>query len=162
MAAIMPLPGRPLRPRASQGVHLLDAVHHIGKIDWIMMKHLLFAAPLLALAACNSQPQQPEVVDSNPDPLANEIANAAPVELPPSIRVEKTFRCADGSLVGVVFFNGDKQVNVRVPSTATTPVVLKAPEQGKPYTAEGGWTLTGDDSNVTLTQPEKKAVTCHV
>jgi len=127
-----------------------------------MKMHLLFAAPLFALAACNSQPQQPEVVDSNPDPLANEIANAAPVELPPSIRAEKTFRCADGSLVAVTFFNGDKQANVRVPSTATTPTVLKAPEKGEPYTAEGGWTLTGDDSKITLIQPEKKALSCHV
>ncbi len=138
-------------------------MQHIGKIDGVMKMHPLFtAAPLLVLAACNSQPQQPEVVDSNPDPLANQIANAAPVELPPSIRVEKTFRCADGSLVGVVFFNGDKQVNVRVPSTATTPTVLKAPAKGEPFTAEGGWTLTGDDTKITLTQPEKKALSCHV
>jgi hypothetical protein len=127
-----------------------------------MKMHLLFVAPLVALAACNSQPQQPEVVDSNPDPLANQIANAAPVELPPSIRAEKTFRCADGSLVGVVFFNGDKQVNVRVPSTSTTPTILKAPAKGDAYTAEGGWTLTGDDSKIMLTQPEKKAISCHV
>ncbi len=128
-----------------------------------MKIHISFiAAPLLALAACNSQPQQAEVIDSNPDPLANQIANAAPVELPPAIRTEKTFRCADGALVGVVFFDGDKQVNVRVPNTATTPTVLRAPEKGEPYTAEGGWTLTGDDAKITLTQPGKKALSCHV
>jgi hypothetical protein len=126
------------------------------------MHPLLVAAPLLALAACNSQPQKAEVIDTNPDPLANQIANAAPVEMPPSIRADKTFRCADGSLVGVVFFNGDKQANVRVPNTATTPTVLKAPAQGDPYTAEGGWKLTGDDAKITLTQPGKKALACHV
>ena len=50
------------------------------------MKSLLpvfVAAPLLALAACNSKPSQPEVVDTNPDPMANILANRAPVELPP-------------------------------------------------------------------------------
>ena len=45
------------------------------------MKSLLpvfVAAPLLALAACNSKPSQPEVVDTNPDPMANILANRAP------------------------------------------------------------------------------------
>jgi len=44
---------------------------------------LTAVAALLALAACNSKPAAPEVVDSNPDPMANQLANAAPVELPP-------------------------------------------------------------------------------
>ena len=82
-----------------------------------MKNPILLAAPLLVLAACNSQPKQPEVLDSNPDPMANRLANAAPVELPPSIRADKTFRCADGSLVGVVFFNGDKQATCASPAT---------------------------------------------
>ena len=121
----------------------------------------LLAAPLMALAACNSQPSKPEVIDANPDPMANQIANAAPVELPPAIRADKTFRCSDSSLVGVTFFQGDKQVLVRAPSTATA-VRLTAPEAGKPYTAEGGWTLSGDEKNVTVTAPGKKALSRHV
>lgn len=121
----------------------------------------LLAAPLMALAACNSQPTKPEVIDANPDPMANQIANAAPVELPPAIRADKTFRCSDGSLVGVTFFQGDKQVLVRAPSTATA-TRLTAPEAGKPYTAEGGWTLSGDEKTVTLTTPGKKGLSCHV
>ena len=51
------------------------------------------AAALLALAACNNKPAQPEVVDTNPDPMATQLANRAPVELPPAIKAEKTFRC---------------------------------------------------------------------
>ena len=121
----------------------------------------LLAAPLMALAACNSQPSKPEVIDANPDPMANQIANAAPVELPPAIRADKTFRCSDSSLVGVTFFQGDKQVLVRAPSTATA-VRLIAPEAGKPYTAEGGWTLSGDEKTITLTAPGKKGLSCHV
>jgi uncharacterized lipoprotein len=123
------------------------------------MKTLILLAPLLVLAACNSQ-SEPEVITSNPDPMATVLANAAPVELPPAIRADKTFRCSDSSVVGVVFFQGDKQVNVRAPNDAA-PVLLKAPAAGEPYTAEGGWTLTGNDTEVTVTAPGKAALTCH-
>ncbi|MFS0771880.1 hypothetical protein [Sphingomonas sp. 1P08PE] len=116
--------------------------------------------PLLALAACNSQPSQPEVIETNPDPMKNQLANAAPVELPPAIRADKTLRCADGSLVGVTFFQGDKLASVRVPSTAT-PVRVTAPEAGKPFVGENGTTLTGDEKNVTVTVAGKPALSCH-
>ncbi|MDP1025617.1 hypothetical protein Q5H91_00180 [Sphingomonas sp. KR1UV-12] len=116
--------------------------------------------PLLALAACNSQPSQPEVIETNPDPMKNQLANAAPVELPPAIRADKTLRCANGSLVGVTFFQGDKLASVRVPSTAT-PVRLTAPEAGKPYVGENGTTMTGDEKSVTVTVAGKPALTCH-
>ncbi len=43
----------------------------------------------LALAAC-----EPETIDGNerPDPMADQLANAAPVELPPAIASSKTYR----------------------------------------------------------------------
>ena len=122
---------------------------------------LIVAAPLLALAACNSKPSQPEVVDTNPDPMANVLANRAPVELPPAIKAEKTFRCKDQSLAYVTFFQGDKQANVRL-KEGETPVALKAPAAGEPLTAEGGWRLTGDEKTITLTTPKKAAQSCHV
>lgn len=113
-----------------------------------------------ALAACNSQPSQPEVIDANPDPMASQLANAAPVELPPAITADKTLRCKDGSLAYVTFFQGDKQVVVRT-EKAGPATTLKADEAGKPLTAEGGWSLTGGPSEVSLTQPGKPAQTCH-
>lgn len=119
------------------------------------------AASLLALAACNSQPAQPEVVDANPDPMATTLANRAPVELPPAIKADKTFRCKDNSLAFVTFFEGDKLANVRL-KEGETPVRLTASEAGQPLTAEGGWKLTGDEKNITLTTPDKPAQTCHV
>ena len=122
---------------------------------------LIVAAPLLALAACNSQPSQPEVVDTNPDPMANSLANRAPVELPAAIKSDKTFRCKDQSLAFVTFFQGDKQVNVRL-KQGDTPVKLTAPAAGEPLTAEGGWKMTGDEKNITLTTPKKAAQTCHI
>jgi hypothetical protein len=123
------------------------------------MKNILLpAAALFALSACGQS--QPEVVDSNPDPMAAELANRPAVELPPAIRADRSFRCSgDNSLVQVTFFQGDKQVIVRDGETAS-PVTLRAPEAGKPFTAEGGWTLTGDEKSVTVVAPGKSSRTC--
>lgn len=120
---------------------------------------LAAVASLFALAACNSQ-STPEVVDSNPDPMAANLAKAAPVELPPAIKADKTMRCKDGSLVYVTFFQGDKQAVVRT-EKAGTPTVLKAAEAGQPLTADGGWSMTGSTSEVSLTVPGKGKLTCH-
>ncbi|RDE06970.1 hypothetical protein [Sphingomonas aracearum] len=115
-------------------------------------------ASLLALAACNKP--APEVVDTTaPDPNRAALANAAPVELPPAVRADVTLRCKDNSLVYVTFFQGDKQVNVRT-EKGGQPTQLKAPEAGQPYTAEG-YSLTGDEKNVTLKQPGKGSLVCH-
>jgi hypothetical protein len=123
------------------------------------MKHifLLPAAALLALFACGEP--EPEIINTNPDPMAAELANRPPVELPPAIRSDKSYRCKDNSLVYVTFFQGNKQVNVRTEQdgTATT---LRAPEAGQPYTAEGGWSLNGDDGGFTLEAPGKPSRTC--
>jgi hypothetical protein len=57
--------------------------------------HLSIASALLALSACNSD--KPEVIDRGPqDPLGDQLNNAAPVALPPSVKVSKTYRCGDG------------------------------------------------------------------
>ena len=116
------------------------------------------AASLLALAACHSK--APQVVDSNPDPMATELANKAPVELPPTIKAEKTLRCKDNSLVYVTFFEGDKQALVKTDKTGTG-TLLKGPAAGEPLTAEGGWSLTGTPDQISLTAPGKGATSCH-
>jgi hypothetical protein len=119
---------------------------------------LLAVAPLIALAAC--QQKAPEVIDTNPDPMANELANAAPVELPPSIVADQTLRCKDNSLVYVTFFQGNKQAVVRTEQNGT-PTTLKAAAEGDPLTAEGGWELKGKPGDITLTRPGKGTLTCH-
>jgi hypothetical protein len=127
-----------------------------------MKKNPLFAlAAAMLVAGCNAQPSAPEVVETNPDPMKNVLANAAPVELPPSIKADKSFRCKDNSLVYVVFFEGDKQANVRTVQNGP-PTRLTAPAAGEPLTAEGGWKLTGNPENITITVPGKAAQTCHV
>lgn len=123
-----------------------------------MTKTFLPLVAVLTLAACNSQ-KEPEVLDTNPDPMATELANAAPVELPPAIKADKTMRCKDNSLVYVTFFQGDKQAVVRT-TQGGAPTRLTAPEAGEPLTAEGGWSLTGTPASITLAQPGKPAQSC--
>lgn len=116
------------------------------------------AAAALSLAACKPEPQ---VIDTRaPDPLASELANAAPVELPPAMKASVSFRCKDNSLVFVDFFQGDKQANLRTKKDGA-PIQLKAEEAGQPLTAEG-YSLTGDQENITLKQPGKDELSCHV
>ena len=119
---------------------------------------LVAIASMIALFACN-QPKGPQVVDANPDPMANALANAAPVELPPAIKSEQTFRCKDNSLVYVTFFQGGKQVNVRTEPKGA-PTTLKTNKAGDPLVADGGWLLSGDEQNITIAQPDKPKLTC--
>lgn len=116
-------------------------------------------ASLIALAGCNSQPKAPQVIDTNPDPMANELAHRAPVALPPAIKADKTFRCKDNSLVYVTFFQGDKQANVRLTQDGPA-TMLKADKAGDPMTAAGGWKVTGDETRVSVTAPGKPELSC--
>jgi hypothetical protein len=120
---------------------------------------LAAAASLLALAACN-QSKTPEVLDANPDPMATELANKGPVEMPPAIKAEKTLRCKDNSLLYVTFFEGDKQAAVKTDKNGTG-TMLKAPNAGEAMVAEGGWSLKGTTESVTVSVPGKGETTCH-
>lgn len=119
--------------------------------------------PLIAaaavLAACN-QKNEPEVLDSRaPDPNASALANAAPVELPPAIRAQKTYRCADNSLVNVTWFTGDKQASAT--AGKGSPVIVKSEEGKSPWTGDDGTTLSGTDDKIVLTPAGGKALSCH-
>lgn len=116
------------------------------------------AVALLALTACN---QEPEVIsDKAPDPLAEQLKNAPPVELPPSIKASVSMRCQPGNaLVFVEFFEGDKLVKLRTEQNGA-PTDLKAAEAGQPFTAEGGYSLTGDSKSATVEVPGKGKLTC--
>ncbi|WP_322740336.1 hypothetical protein [Sphingomonas sp. M1-B02] len=94
-----------------------------------------------------------------PDPMASQLANAAPVELPPAISSSATLRCGDNSLIYVDFFQGEKQVNLRTQKGGVA-TMLKAPEAGQPYVAEGGYSLTGNAESVSVTTPGQSAKTC--
>lgn len=123
------------------------------------MKHTLplLATALLALSACGEK--EPEVVGGTPDPMAEALNNAAPVELPPMVQSSHSYRCKDGSLLFVDFMTDGTTANIRTEKDGTA-TVLKAPEAGKPFVAEGGYTLSGTPEAVEATLPGKGAQSC--
>ena len=125
-----------------------------------------------SLAACNNEPIEGK---GPPDPMAGELANAAPVELPPAIAASKTYRCKDNSLVTIDWLQGGKGANLRI-GDASAPTQLRStpPVEGDganattatnaELVAEGGYALTGEATanSVALTLPGKGKLTCHV
>lgn len=115
------------------------------------------ASALLALSACSTEPET-VVAGGTPDDMAAELANAAPVELPPSVKESKTYRCKDSSLVYIDWLSGDKSANIRT-EKAGMPTLVKAEEAGKPMLAEG-YSLTGNKTAITITLPGKGSQSC--
>ena len=120
---------------------------------------------LLALAACNSE-SHTITGGERPDPMAGELANAAPVELPPAIASSKTYRCKDNSLVQIDLLAQDKGAYVHGDGQDQTHLKPAEAVDGKPastdLTAEGGFLLKGNPtaSTVTLSLPGKGSQTC--
>ena len=117
------------------------------------------AVALLALTACQSKTTTTAVENSTS--VENKtVAEKPKFELPPAIKAEVSMRChGDNSLAHVTFFEGEKQLTVSSPADAA-PVVLKAPESGKPYVGDGGWEVSGTAKSIKLTAPGKDAQTC--
>jgi hypothetical protein len=111
-------------------------------------------AAFLSLSACNNEP---EVVDTNPDPMKEELAKAAPVEVPPMIQASRTYRCKDNSLVYIDFYtNNTAQYRTEKGGQATT---LTAAAAGQPYTAEGH-SVSANAAQIQLTAPGKGSLSC--
>jgi hypothetical protein len=111
-------------------------------------------AASLVLAACSNEP---EVVDTNPDPMKEELAKAGPVEAPPMIQASRTYRCKDNSLVYVDFYtNNTAQYRTEKGGQATT---LTAAAAGQPYTAEG-YSVSANAAQIELTAPGKGSMSC--
>jgi hypothetical protein len=121
---------------------------------------LIAVAGLTMLSACNKN-DEPEVVGGPADPMAEQLANAAPVELPPSVKANKQYRCKDNSLIFVDFMSDDKTALLRTEKNGAA-TSLKAAEAGQPFTAEGGFEVKGAGDDVTITVPGKGAQACHV
>ncbi len=118
---------------------------------------LITAAALSLLSACN-QNDEPEVVGGPADPMAQQLANAAPVELPPSVKESHQYRCKDNSLIFVDFMSDDKTVNLRTEKDGA-PTKLVAANPGEPFTAEG-YSVEGAGKQITVTLPGKAALNC--
>jgi len=120
---------------------------------------LIAATALISLSACGES--EPEVVGGIPDPMAEELANAAPIdELPPMIQKSETYRCKDNSLIFVDFMSDNTSAILRLEKKDAAPVMLKAEEEGAAYTAEGGYSLSGSDDVITASLPGKGSQSC--
>jgi hypothetical protein len=125
----------------------------------------LRAAPVLsgllflALAACNSQPEN--IVVGPQDDMKDQLAHAKPVELPPSITATKTFRCKDNSVVYVDFYSDAKSAGLHLKKDSP-PTKLTAPTAGEPMVGDGGYALSGTAtaSTVSVTLPGKDKQDC--
>lgn len=112
-----------------------------------------------ALAGCNDQSH---TIDAGrPGDDSGALANAAPVELPPTIAHSGIYRCKDNSVVYVDWLSDSKTTNLRTDKNGT-PIQLKAAEAGQPMVAEGGYSLTGtkDAAAITLARPDKGSQSC--
>jgi hypothetical protein len=118
--------------------------------------HALAAAA--ALAGCN---KESHTINPNlPDDEDNQIANAAPIDLPPPIAASKIYRCKDNSVVHIDWLADKQTANIRSGDNGAATQV-KAPAAGEPMVAEG-FVLKGtaEASSVTLTRPGTGAETC--
>ena len=102
------------------------------------------SAALLALSAC--QQSQPEMVNTY-DPQAQALQNAAPVQLPPAITDNRTFRCADNSLFYVEFYNNNTAM-IRTTRDGTPTQLTQTGGTG-PY-AGGGQSVSANATHVTI------------
>ena len=112
-------------------------------------------AAFLALGACTGE-SEPVTVNKY-DPQAQALANAAPVQLPPSITASRTYRCADNSLIYVDFYNNDT-AQIRT-SQDGMPTILTAAAGAPPYIAEG-YSVSANADNVRITAPGKNNISC--
>ena len=125
------------------------------------MRHILtLSLSLLSLAtlsACGAA--KPESFNETiGDPMENQLANAAPIALPPALKASKTYRCKDNSLVYIDFFADGVSANIRTEKEGA-PVKLAAPEKGKTFAAEG-YSVDGDGETVTVSMPGKNSQSC--
>lgn len=125
------------------------------------MRHtLLISISFLAtatLSACGGG-QSETFNETIGDPMENQLANAAPVALPPMLKASKTYRCKDNSLVSVDFLSDDLTANIRT-EKGGAPVHLVAPEKGKPFVADG-YSVDGSGSTAQIAVPGKGAQAC--
>lgn len=110
---------------------------------------LIAFASAVALAACG---RETIVADEAPDPMADQLANAAPVTLPPAIVASHKYRCKDNSVIAVEWLSDGTQNSARVTPEGGAAVNLSQAEAEGPYGgAAGDKSLTGEPKASSIT-----------
>lgn len=142
-----------------QASHLTEGVAPAQCTYMTRTVTIIAIAVAAALAGC--QQENHNLTNERYDPMADALANAGPVELPPAIRSSKTYRCrGDNSLVYIDWLaDGSAQFRAE---QGTTPVRLRAEEPGEPLTADG-YVLEGtaEGSTITIAVPDAGERSCH-
>ena len=87
-----------------------------------------------ALAGCDSADHTIVSEPGGPDPMANTVANAGPIELPPAIAASKTYRCKDNSLVSIDWLDdGTARIKAEQAGAGTT---VTPGAEGSPLTGD--------------------------
>lgn len=122
---------------------------------------IALVAAAAALAGCNNSNDHNIVAGGPADPMANQLANAPPVTLPPSIDASKIYRCKDNSVVYIDWLSDKKSANYRSKKD-DTPIQLMGTAAGQPLKGTGGYSLKGSatGSTVTLERPGKGSQEC--
>lgn len=125
------------------------------------MTRITFSLAIVAAAALAGCNDQSHTIDAGGPGDNSALANAAPIELPPSIAHSGIYRCKDNSVVYLDWLDDSKTANFRADKNGT-PIQLKADEAGKPMIADGGYSLTGtkDSAAITLARPGKGSQSC--
>jgi len=124
----------------------------------------LAAAPFAALFLLGACQNEPIDLSEGTDPQAEALKNAPPVQLPPSIREAKTYRCKDNSLVHVSFLSDNVTALVRDKQEEPPVATLKAPAAGQAFEGQDsqsqGFKLSGSGDAVTYTSPDSGTQSC--
>jgi hypothetical protein len=140
-----------------------------------MKKNILLIAPLsmLALAACNNS----ETPATEGEAVAKAENAAAPVELPPAITSQATYRCADNTIVHVDFLGNNEAADIRVGDKTAVAVRVSADKPAVPAegeaaaakaetpagplkSADGATLLSGSGKQITLRLADKAEQAC--
>lgn len=101
--------------------------------------NILALVAAAALAGCNNEDHTIVSDPAGPDPMANEVANAGSVQLPPSITASESYRCKDNSLLYVDWLsNGNARVK-------------KSRDEAGTIIAAGDPSLVGDAKAASIT-----------
>ncbi len=124
------------------------------------MRHTIFLAAAAAtalLAGCG----EPETITAGErtDPQAEELAKAAPVELPPAIQASRTYRCKDNSLVYIDFYTNNTALVRKTKGGEPPEATLTAETPGGAYVAEG-YSVSGNADTITYAAPGKGSQSC--
>jgi hypothetical protein len=116
-------------------------------------------AAILLLSACSGSEQGASAPPSNDAAMAeNAPVTNTPVVLPPALIASRTYRCKDNSLIYVDFFGDNVSADLKTEKTG--PITkLTAPAPSEPLTG-GGFTVSGNGTEVNITQPGKSSQSC--